>query len=856
MSKKLLPVFILSLLGFQANAQITLTPTDTTICPGEVYTITGSFASQFETNNTDDYFSSDTVNIGFPFVFYGDTVTQCIISPNNFITFDLSLAGDHSAYQYNDAVSNGEVDNAIMFPFHDLDMSTATLNPNPGSINYQTFGSAPNRKFVVEFCHVPLWSCPSVPLVTDQVILYEGSNIIEMHITSKPSGCGSWGGTGIEGLKHGSTTDLVPGRDVVNVNWSAANDARRFTPNGTTGYTLDSIPFNPQPIIPDVDASDIVWYAEGNPTPMDTGSSVTVTASGSVHYYVATITGESCNDTSDFTYSDTSFVHMGTVHDTMNVDICQGETYTFYNQVLNQSGQYDTSFSTVGGCDSFIVLNLSVNPMPNMTLNDTTPTLIVCKGTEGTIAVANPSGTYNYQWYRDGVPITGATDSAYTTAVEGAYSVVIITNKGCTDTSKAVQVSVDTVRVEFDINPHLGCMNDTIQLVNHSEDGKYWWRFGDGTTPDDTTANPVHIYQQQDEYVVRLIVQNRWGCRDSLAKLVDVRHPLTAGFIQSADSLCQTDGTPVHFTDTSVGATHYFWDFGDGATATDQNPTHVYTLAGAHQVRQVISDNIPCYDTAIHMVYIDSLPFLKLYTDKTELCTGDEVFFSLDYLQTTAQQVRWSFGDGNRWDEQQHTHHSYDREGNYIATVTVDYPVCPPMHDSVSITVYALPVVDLGPDSALCLDGNPIFLTNHYAGNNPLTRWVWNTGDSTPVLKVVHPGTYSLTAMLHECSTTESVVIRKDCYTDVPNAFTPNNDGENDYFFPRQYLAQGVTAFRMDIYNRWGQKVYETGNLNGRGWDGKFNDKEQPTGVYIYQIDVTYKNGRKEHYSGNVTLIR
>src|SRR5690606_6796167 len=96
----------------------------------------------------------------------------------------------------------------------------------------------------------------------------------------------------------------------------------------------------------------------------------------------------------------------------------------------------------------------------------------------------------------------------------------------------------------------------------------------------------------------------------------------------------------------------------------------------------------------------------------------------------------------------------------------------------------------------------------------------------------------------------------KDCYTDIPNAFTPNGDGENDYFYPRQLLSKGVAAFQMTVYNRWGQKIFETNSTNGRGWDGKFNGKDQATGVYIYQIKAVLNNGKIEEYTGNVTLMR
>src|SRR5690606_23081679 len=112
------------------------------------------------------------------------------------------------------------------------------------------------------------------------------------------------------------------------------------------------------------------------------------------------------------------------------------------------------------------------------------------------------------------------------------------------------------------------------------------------------------------------------------------------------------------------------------------------------------------------------------------------------------------------------------------------------------------------------------------------------TGDTTEILKVVHPGIYTLSVSTKPigCTTTESITIHKDCYIDIPNAFTPNGDGSNDYFFPRQLLSESLSHFHMQVYNRWGQLLFETNNLNGRGWDGRLNGKNQPTGVYLYRI--------------------
>jgi gliding motility-associated-like protein len=119
-----------------------------------------------------------------------------------------------------------------------------------------------------------------------------------------------------------------------------------------------------------------------------------------------------------------------------------------------------------------------------------------------------------------------------------------------------------------------------------------------------------------------------------------------------------------------------------------------------------------------------------------------------------------------------------------------------------------------------------------------------------------HHGDFSLTVNTPYCSNTDMVHIDKDCYIDIPNAFTPNGNGGNDYFFPRQLMSSSVSSFQMQILNRWGQQIFETRQKDGRGWDGRFNGSEQPAGVYIYLIKVSFANGVSESYQGNVTLLR
>ena len=129
-------------------------------------------------------------------------------------------------------------------------------------------------------------------------------------------------------------------------------------------------------------------------------------------------------------------------------------------------------------------------------------------------------------------------------------------------------------------------------------------------------------------------------------------------------------------------------------------------------------------------------------------------------------------------------------------------------------------------------------------------------GQTTPSIVVTTPGTYYVTVTINGCEASDTLVVKNDCYLDIPNVFTPNGDGLNDYFFPRNYLSKGLSTFSMNIYNRWGQLIFETNSTDGAGWDGKFNETEQPEGVYIYVIDATFIDGQKEHRQGNVTLLR
>src|ERR1700743_3298765 len=153
--RTLLFSLLLLLLGISSHAQVEiLTPNDTTICNGASSTlrarVNGRIPIPFVLNQDDVY--SSVINLGFSFDFYGNTYTQCVISSNGFISFDLNNANQFSQWDITSGVpGNTNCLNAIMAAYSDINPGVTG-----GTIDYSQMGVAPNRLFIVSFCNVPM----------------------------------------------------------------------------------------------------------------------------------------------------------------------------------------------------------------------------------------------------------------------------------------------------------------------------------------------------------------------------------------------------------------------------------------------------------------------------------------------------------------------------------------------------------------------------------------------------------------------------------------------------------------------------------------------------------------------------
>lgn len=175
---------------------------------------------------SDDEFSS-AIDLGFTFCYFGNASNQIVIGGNGDISFDTTLAGQTDEWSFSDDVPNVNLPSGGIFgAYHDMDISVG------GSISYGVTGTAPFRAFVINY-NVNQFSCTTL-VSSQQIVLHETSNFIDVYINDKPT-CSGWnGGNAVIGIQNvgGTIGYAAPGRNTSDSPWTASNEAWRFSPDG------------------------------------------------------------------------------------------------------------------------------------------------------------------------------------------------------------------------------------------------------------------------------------------------------------------------------------------------------------------------------------------------------------------------------------------------------------------------------------------------------------------------------------------------------------------------------------------------------------------------------------------------
>lgn len=265
----------------------------------------------------------------------------------------------------------------------------------------------------------------------------------------------------------------------------------------------------------------------------------------------------------------------------------------------------------------------------------------------------------------------------------------------------------------------------------------------------------------------------------------------------------------------------YIWNTGDTTASIIVNTSGIYSVTVIHP---------PCTLISSMQLNVNPLPVVNLGAD-TLLCPGGTLLLD---AQNPGAVWNWNTGANTQT-------LLVNSSGIYGVTV-ISQPANCLNSDSINVQVAGL--LNLGPDVSLCGQLNGIMLD----AGNPGSSYLWNTGDTSSSITVTAPGIYSVTITNGSCIQTDSITVSGsigEATVFVPNSFTPNGDGLNDWFTA---VGDGITEYHLIIFNRWGELIFET--RNPQGWDGKYANTVAQNEVYVYRLSY------KSSCTGNAILTR
>jgi gliding motility-associated-like protein len=430
-----------------------------------------------------------------------------------------------------------------------------------------------------------------------------------------------------------------------------------------------------------------------------------------------------------------------------------------------------------------------------------------------------------------------------------------------------------SVSCAFTANTLSGCSPVTVDFTNTSSNGtSYLWNFGDFNS--DTTTNPVHTFDSSGTFIVKLItINNSSVCgivRDTATTTITVYPQAHASF--TADTLTGCSPFTVHFINNSNNATSYLWNLGNNNTSTATNPSFTYDTSGSYTITLIAYSTGGCNDTMIQTNYItiNTLPTVSSYfvADTFSGCNPLTVNFINTSNNGTSYQ--WNFGDSSTINTINATH-TYTDSGTFkVILVATNTGPCGVVTDtSTQQTTIRVdePIKVTSSFTAEPLSGcSPLavtFLNSSINGAN--YYWYFGDGGFDSMKNPVHiydSGSYHVYLIAYNntnrCTnspdSTGLLITVDNCELSIPNVFSPNGDGKNDFF---NLIAEGYTNFHLFIFNRWGLKIFESSDASNQ-WNGRVNNTggECPDGTYYYIFTANDINRKPLSEKGFITLMR
>ncbi len=781
---------------------------------------------------------SDAIQLPFDFCFFGETYSEMVIGSNAVVSFDLgnNAPGSYCEWLFSESIPNPNLFFTTIFgPYMDIDPDVG----GSGIINWTVFGESPCRTMVVNFPNIPYYSCNNLRL-TSQIVIYETTNVVEVYVENRYSGC-SWNdGNAVLGIQNqnGSLGYTAPGRNTGD--WAATNEAWRFTPNGASNIAFS--------------------WLDASGTVIGTDPTINVCPTDQATTYTARAVYTNCNGDVVTETDEVTVTREGSFTVALGGDqeLCEAESYDITAEIIGgnpndatflwntgettqtitvtTSGTYTVEV-TIGTCTIIASVIINFNEIPLIELGENLTTCF----NEPVLLDASPSN-YNpadatYEWRLDGVVITGETNPTLNATQYGLYSVSVSVG-GCLATD---EVTIAPAELQVSLGEDISTCFETpetltAEAINYDPtSATYEWSLDGLVLPGET--NQTLTATQFGLYSVNVTVGS-CVTTDDVTISPNELHVSVGDDFSSCFEIPETLTAEAIDYDPTLAT--YQWRLNGAILANETSQTLTITQTGTYAVEVTVNS---CTTTDSVVVGLGNISVSV--NEDFQTCFDSEVVLEA-FLGTPNSEAiyQWSL-DGTILVGETNSTLIITEIGTYTVTATVGSCTAT---DSVTVNYRDDLEVTLGDDFLTCAN-EPQTLTATTSETAATYQWFLNgtllNGETNNTLNfIVETGTfatqtYTVVITVGGCSGTDSVNINLydvgNCV--ISEGLSPNGDGFNDTL-DLSFLNDRTGIAKLQIFNRLGTMVYEATNYTNQ-WRGQTSKGDElPTGTYFYVIDL------------------
>lgn len=538
----------------------------------------------------------------------------------------------------------------------------------------------------------------------------------------------------------------------------------------------------------------------------------------------------------------------------------------------SDTGTYDVKLkaTTNAGCPDSITVQVEVLPAPE-------PAFSIAKDcSRNPTQLTNQTFDYGlnastFVWdVGDGTYNTDNVTHTYQN--KGQYTVKLYATlpNGCNDSTDGLVYINPSPDVDFVINDSLQCIrgnnfdffNNT--TISEGNINLFTWKLNDTVWSNSTSVN--NSFTTFGKFDLKLIAVTDSACSDSIEKEFEIAPQTTMDLVSGVDTLCFKDHIFPLTNNSSVpaGTVKYQWIYSNNDLDTIPNPgPKVFNTPGTYQLNLLAITDKGCRDSVIKNFII--FPSPELDFEVNDVCGSDSARFFNPSKVSTGRILdwEWDLGDGTTSTEKQPVHF-YNTFGYYdVRLIGITNLGCPDtMFVDSAVKVKPAPTSFFNTELLSQRSNETVYDFNELSQGADNFFWNFDRGqtsrENNPTFVFTDTGTYRIILTVSNndgCFDHYDTVITivPDIEVFIPNAFSPNKDILNKTF--RIEGSYFYREFEMRVFDRWGQQMFFTSDPE-LGWDGTFNGKKMPEGIYIYHIRMIGTDTKVRNYKGNIHLFR